>query len=122
MARIAQVITVTVHCYCKSLMLKKRPLNLEKQRYYDLSVRSMMDKSLNSDGFVKLHFYCKILSLYQVFMKDNLEYIVERKRNSQLEAVAMLIKKRIVGYLQRKKYLKIRNDIITIQKNYKVRK
>ena len=53
-------------------------------------------------------------------MKDKLEYIVERKRNAELEAVAMLIKKRIMGYLQRKKYLKIRNDIITIQKNYKV--
>ena len=53
-------------------------------------------------------------------MKDNLEYVVERKRNAELEAVAMLIKKRITGYLQRKKYLKIRNDIITIQKNYKV--
>ena len=53
-------------------------------------------------------------------MKDKLEYIVERKRNAELEAVAMLIKKRIMGFLQRKKYLKIRNDIITIQKNYKV--
>lgn len=53
-------------------------------------------------------------------MKDKLEYVVERKRNAELEAVAMLIKKRIMGYLQRKKYLKIRNDIITIQKNYKV--
>ena len=53
-------------------------------------------------------------------MKDKLEYVVERKRNAELEAVAMLIKKRILGYLQRKKYLKIRNDIITIQKNYKV--
>ena len=54
-------------------------------------------------------------------MKDKLEYVVERKRNAELEAVAMLIKKRIMGYLQRKKYLKIRDDIITIQKNYKVR-
>ena len=53
-------------------------------------------------------------------MKDKLEYIVEHKRNAELEAVAMLIKKRIMGHLQRKKYLKIRNDIITIQKNYKV--
>ena len=53
-------------------------------------------------------------------MKDKLEYVVERKRNAELEAVAMLIKKRIMGFLQRKKYLKIRNDIITIQKNYKV--
>ena len=46
-------------------------------------------------------------------MKDKLEYVVERKRNAELEAVAMLIKKRIMGYLQRKKYLKIRNDIIS---------
>lgn len=53
-------------------------------------------------------------------MKDNLEYVIERKRNEQLEAVAMLIKRRITGYLQRKKYLKIRQDIIKIQKNYKV--
>ena len=53
-------------------------------------------------------------------MKDNLEYRVERERNAQLEAVAILIKRRIMGYLQRKKYLKIREDIIKIQKNYKV--
>lgn len=53
-------------------------------------------------------------------MRDGLEYRVERERNAQLEAVAMAIKRRIIGYLQRKKYLKIRNDIITIQKNYKV--
>lgn len=53
-------------------------------------------------------------------MKDNLEYMVERQRNAQLEAVAMVIKRRIMGYIQRTKYLKIRNDIITIQKNYKV--
>lgn len=55
----------------------------------------------------------------KVFMKDNLEYRVERERNAQLEAVAILIKRRIMGYLQRKKYLKIREDIIKIQKNYK---
>ena len=53
-------------------------------------------------------------------MKDNLEYRVERERNAQLEAVAMMIKRRIMGYLQRKKYLKIRDDVIKIQKNYKV--
>ena len=53
-------------------------------------------------------------------MKDNLEYKVERERNAQLEAVAMLIKRRIMGYLQRKKFLKIRDHIIKIQKNYKV--
>ena len=53
-------------------------------------------------------------------MKDGLEYRVERERNAQLEAVAMAIKRRIMGYLQRKKYLKIRNNIIMIQKNYKV--
>ena len=53
-------------------------------------------------------------------MKDNLEYVIERKRNAQLEAVAMLIKRRIMGYLQRRKFLKIRQDIITIQKNYRV--
>lgn len=53
-------------------------------------------------------------------MKDNLEYRVERERNAQLEAVAMMIKRRIIGYLQRKKYLKIRDDVIKIQKNYKV--
>ena len=53
-------------------------------------------------------------------MKDHLEYMVERKRNSQLEAVAMVIKRRILGYLQRKKYLKIRNDVILIQKNFRV--
>ncbi|KAK2564848.1 Unconventional myosin-X [Acropora cervicornis] len=55
----------------------------------------------------------------KVFMKDNLEYRVERERNAQLEAVAMMIKRRIMGYLQRKKYLKIRDDVIKIQKNYK---
>ncbi|PFX28678.1 Unconventional myosin-X [Stylophora pistillata] len=55
----------------------------------------------------------------KVFMKDNLEYTIERMRNEQLEAVAMLIKRRIIGYLQRKKYLKIRQHIIVIQKNYK---
>ena len=53
-------------------------------------------------------------------MKDNLEYTIERMRNEQLEAVAMLIKRRIIGYLQRKKYLKIRQHITLIQKNYKV--
>ena len=53
-------------------------------------------------------------------MKDNLEYKVERERNAQLEAVAMLIKRRIMGYLQRKKFVKIRDHIIKIQKNYKV--
>lgn len=53
-------------------------------------------------------------------MKDNLEYRVERERNAQLEAVAMMIKRRIMGYIQRKKYLKIRDDVIKIQKNYKV--
>ena len=66
--------------------------------------------------------YSILFRCQQVFMKDNLEYIIERQRNVQLEAVAMMIKRRIMGYLQRKKYLKIRNDIITIQKNYKVLK
>ncbi|KAJ7382056.1 Unconventional myosin-X [Desmophyllum pertusum] len=65
---------------------------------------------------------CNLFLGEQVFMKDNLEYMIEHKRNTQLEAVAMLIKRRILGYLQRKKYLKIRQDIITIQKNYKVLK
>lgn len=55
-------------------------------------------------------------------MKDNLEYLIERNRNAQLEAVAMLIKRRIMGYLQRKRFLKAREDVITIQKNYKVLK
>jgi len=53
-------------------------------------------------------------------MKDNLEYLIERNRNAQLEAVAMLIKRRIMGYLQRKRFLKTRDNVITIQKNYKV--
>ena len=53
-------------------------------------------------------------------MKDHLEYLIERNRNAQLEAVAMLIKRRIMGYLQRKRFLKAREDVITIQKNYKV--
>lgn len=55
-------------------------------------------------------------------MKDHLEYLIERNRNAQLEAVAMLIKRRIMGYLQRKRYLKARDNVITIQKNYKVLK
>ena len=55
-------------------------------------------------------------------MKDHLEYLIERNRNAQLEAVAMLIKRRIMGYLQRKRFLKAREDVITIQKNYKVLK
>lgn len=53
-------------------------------------------------------------------MKDHLEYLIERNRNAQLEAVAMLIKRRIMGFLQRKRFLKAREDVITIQKNYKV--
>lgn len=53
-------------------------------------------------------------------MKDHLEYLIERNRNAQLEAVAMLIKRRIMGYLQRKRFLKAREDVIMIQKNYKV--
>ena len=56
----------------------------------------------------------------QVFLKDQLEYSIERQRHAQLKVVAMTIKRRIVGYLQRKKYIKIRADIIRIQKNYKV--
>ena len=53
-------------------------------------------------------------------MKDHLEYLIERNRNAQLEAVAMLIKRRIMGYLQQKRFLKAREDVIAIQKNYKV--
>jgi len=55
-------------------------------------------------------------------MKDHLEYLIERNRNAQLQAVAMLIKRRIMGYIQRERFLKAREDVITIQKNYKVLK
>ncbi|EDO44785.1 predicted protein [Nematostella vectensis] len=52
----------------------------------------------------------------KAFMKDRLDFSMERKRNAELEVVAMVIKKRIMGYLVRKKYLKIRNDVILLQK------
>ena len=56
----------------------------------------------------------------KVFLKDQLEYSMERKRNAELVVAAMLIKKKIMGYLVRKRYLKTRNDIIRLQKLAKV--
>lgn len=57
----------------------------------------------------------------KVFLKDQLEYTMERKRNAELVVAAMVIKKKIMGYLVRKRYLKIRNDIVRLQKLAKVR-
>lgn len=56
----------------------------------------------------------------KAFMKDQLEYTIERKRNAELVEVAMIIKRRIVGYIVRKQYLKTRSQIILLQKLAKV--
>ena len=56
-----------------------------------------------------------------MFMKDELEIILDKRRDKELREVAKVIKRCIVAYLARKRFLEKRAAIMLIQKVYKVR-
>ena len=56
----------------------------------------------------------------QMFMKDELEILLDKKRDKELREVAKVIKRCIIGYLARKRFLEKRAAIMLIQKVYKV--
>lgn len=58
---------------------------------------------------------------HQIFMKDELEILLDKRRDKELREVAKVIKRCIVTYLTRKRFLEKRAAIIIIQKVYKVR-
>ena len=53
-------------------------------------------------------------------MKDKLEAEIEIHRHKNINAASNVILYRIMAYIQRKKYIRIRSGIIIIQKTYKV--
>ena len=53
-------------------------------------------------------------------MKDKLEAEIEIHRHKNINAASNIIFYRIMAYIQRKKYIRIRLGIIIIQKTYKV--
>ena len=54
-------------------------------------------------------------------MKDKLEAEIEIHRSKNLRLAGIVILNEIVGYVQRKKFLRIKAAILLIQKMYKVR-
>ena len=68
--------------------------------------------------FHELHDHCHIF--IQMFMKDELEILLDKRRDKELREVAKVIKRCIIGYLARKRFLEKRAAIMLIQKVYKV--
>ena len=58
---------------------------------------------------------------FQIFLKDELEIFLDKRRDKELREVAKVIKRCIIGYLARKRFLEKRAAIMLIQKVYKVR-
>ena len=58
---------------------------------------------------------------FQIFLKDELEIFLDKRRDKELREVAKVIKRCIIGYLARKRFLEKRAAIVLIQKVYKVR-
>ena len=55
-----------------------------------------------------------------MFMKDELEILLDKRRDKELREVAKVIKRCIIGYLARKRFLEKRAAIMLIQKVYRV--
>ena len=55
-----------------------------------------------------------------MFLKDELEILLDKRRDKELREVAKVIKRCIIGYLARKRFLEKRAAIMLIQKVYKV--
>ncbi|XP_046839992.1 unconventional myosin-X-like isoform X2 [Xenia sp. Carnegie-2017] len=55
----------------------------------------------------------------KMFLKDELEVLLDKMRDKALKEVAKVIKRCIVGYLARKRFLKQRAAILLIQKVYR---
>ncbi|KJE96920.1 myosin 10 [Capsaspora owczarzaki ATCC 30864] len=56
------------------------------------------------------------LGTTKVFLREALEAVLEKQRQETLKAVANKIKARIMGYLQRKRFIKIRRQVVIVQK------
>ena len=55
-----------------------------------------------------------------MFLKDELEILMDKRRDKELREVAKVIKRCIIGYLARKRFLEKRAAIMLIQKVYRV--
>ncbi|CAB4038758.1 unconventional myosin-X-like, partial [Paramuricea clavata] len=55
----------------------------------------------------------------KMFLKDELEILLDKRRDKELREVAKVIKRCIIGYLARKRFLEKRAAIMLIQKVYK---
>lgn len=56
------------------------------------------------------------LGLTKIFLRESLEATLEKTRQQALQAVANKIKSRIMGYIQRKRFLKAKRNVVVVQK------
>ncbi|XP_030752101.1 unconventional myosin-XV isoform X2 [Sitophilus oryzae] len=59
------------------------------------------------------------LGATRVFLRENLERLLELKRGDSLKGAAVIIQKNIKAYLARKKYKRLKRSAVTIQKHWK---
>ncbi|XP_065839578.1 unconventional myosin-X-like [Oscarella lobularis] len=55
----------------------------------------------------------------KIFLRENLETLLEKEREKQLDAVARIIQAWMIGFLTRKRYLKTKQRIVVLQKVYR---
>lgn len=55
----------------------------------------------------------------KVFLRESLEHKLEKQREVEVYKAAMIIQARIMGYMARKRYRKVLQCIVVIQKNYR---